>query len=302
MYRAAVGGLLALAMALAPGCTRPAASSPAPVENPAPPAPTSAPIEPPAQEAVVASAMGPVERLRGRAWSPVAKGDRVQAEDALRTGATGRADLEVGARARISVAEDTQVKVAELTDAVHRFHLTRGRVRADYEPDGQRVLRIEGAQAVAEATSAQFSALSTPGAFAVSAEIGSVDLRAAGEAVRVQAGEQSVVRDGRAPSPAAPLARSLLLKVALARGAGAPCAALEGVATPGAELLVDGDPAPLDASGRFRVETPPGRREIEVVVRDASGRRERQRVRCVAPALPAPTSARIEEMKIRWRE
>ncbi len=250
------------------------------------------------------SAMGSVERLRDRAWSKVATGDRVRAEDALRTGATGRADLEVDARARISVTEDTQIEVAELTDAEHRFHLTRGRIRADYEPDGRRLLRIEGerGEAVAEARSAHFSALSSPGAFAVSTETGSVNLRAAGDAVPIQAGEQSVAREGRAPSPAAPLARSLLLKVALAGGAAAPCGVLEGIATPGAELRVGGNATPLDASGHFRVEAPPGQRQIEVAIRDASGRQERQRVRCRSAAPVAPAHARIEELKIRWRE
>lgn len=300
---AAACRLLAVAMILSQGCQETPSAGPPPAAPSPSPAPSLADAHtPPPREALVSAAAGQVELRRGSAWTPVAPGDRVRAQDALRTAADGRADLDIGARDHLHVAENTEVKVAELSDAVHRFRLARGRIAAAYEAEGERVVQVEDATggAVAEARGGRFSALSAPGTFAVSAQTGTVNLRAAGVAVQIAPGEQSMVAQGLAPSPSAALPRALLLKVAAAGGAATPCAALEGSATPGTELLVDGEVAPTDAAGRFRVE--PRRRgaDVRVVARDASGRVEERRVRCAAPT-PAP-SPRIEEMRIRWRE
>jgi hypothetical protein len=288
--------LLAVAMLLSQGCQKTRPVGPAPDAAPSPRA------EPAAREARVAASAGRVERLRGTSWALLAAGERVQAHDALRTAADGRADLDIGARAHVHVAENTQVHLDELTETIHRFRLARGRLAAEYEPDGERVVRIEDAAggAAAEARAGHFSALSTPGSFAVSAQTGAVNLRAAGVSVRVAPGEQSVASEGRAPSPSAALPRALLLKVAAAGGALAPCSAVEGTAALGAELLVDGESAPTDSLGRFRAEPRKKGAEVQILARDASGRVEERLVRCPDPA-PTPTP-RIEEMRIRWRD
>ncbi len=296
---AAARWLLAVAMVLSPGCQKPPPAGPQPAAAASPAPPPFAPLD--AREALVAAAAGRVELFRGTSWSPVAAGDKVRAQDALRTAADGRADLALGARDHLQVAENTEVAVAELSAEVHRFRLARGRLAAAYEVQGERVVRVEDAAgaAVAETRAGRFSAIAAPGAFAVSAQTGTVNLRAAGAAVQVAPGEQSVVARGLAPSPPAALPRALLLKVAAAAGAADSCA-VEGAAAPGSELRVDGEVLPTDAFGKFRVEARRAGAEVHVMARDASGRVEEKRVRCLtATQTPSP---RIEEMKIRWRD
>jgi hypothetical protein len=256
--------------------------------------------EAPALEAVVAAVEGKVERQRGTDWSAVAVGDRVKAEDSLRTGTTGRADLEIGASSHVTVAENTQVKVAELTKAVHRFRIRRGRVAAAYQPDGERVLRIEGenGEAVAEAREARFSVRATDTTFAVATVTGTVNLRSAGATIAVGAGQLSVAEGGRAPSPAAPIPAKVLLKIAAA-AKGDPCATIEGLASPGAEVQVDDELAAVAGDGRFRVQVPgKGKREVRVVVRDVAGNTREQRLVCVATP---DNEQSIDHMKIRWK-
>jgi hypothetical protein len=253
----------------------------------------------PAQEAVVAAVVGKVERLRGSDWAKVSVGDRVKAEDSLRTGEKGRADLEIGDKSRLTVAEDTQVKVAELTAAVHRLKIKRGRVAAAYQPDGERVLRIEGesGEAVAEAKAASFSVRATDSSFAVATETGTVNLRSKGAAVDVAAGQLSVAEASAPPSPAAPIPTRVLLKVA-AFARTNPCADIQGDAPPGSEVLVQDKPVALAPDGHFKARVDEKDvREVHVVVRDVAGNTRAETLSCTAAKNPE-----INQMDIRWKE
>jgi len=114
----------------------------------------------------------------------------------------------------------------------------------------------------------------------------------------VAAGEVSAARAGEAPLPPAPISRALLLKVA--RSGGEPrsgaCARLRGIAEPGSEVTVDGEPVPLGRAGAFDALVPgrPGKREAVVAVRDAAGRVLERRLRCDAPPD-------ISDLKVRWK-
>lgn len=298
---------LLLALAVAGGAwlvfERSVRAPPAPRQVAEPHGPVPAPpMEPPAVvEPTVVSLEGMVERSGpAGSWEPVLAGERLQADGALRTARGARADLAVGPRARITVAERSQVAVAEVSAAVHRWKLVRGRIGVDYQADGARVLRIEGAggAATAETTGARFSALATSLGLAVATESGSVNLAAAGKAVVVAAGEASAARAGEAPLPPEPIPRALLLKVARSGSeprAGA-CARLRGTAEPGTEVTVDGEAVPLGRAGDFDTLVPgrPGKREVVVAVRDAAGRVVERRLRCDAPPD-------ISDLKVRWK-
>jgi hypothetical protein len=295
--RAAVAAL-ALTM-LACACEK----SVPPPPPPPPPAPTpvAAPRPPAEQEAVVAAIEGQVERLREGNWAALQVGDKVRTQDSLRTGPKSRTDLEIDAKARITIAEETQLSVSALTEAVHRFNLKRGRVAAAYEASGERVLRIEGERGeVAEANAAHFSVLASEKSFAVASEGGKVNLRAAGTTVTIAEGERSQAIAGEAPTAAAPIPVQLLLKVALAGRKGLGPCAVEGQADPGARVMVEGEPADVDAEGRFSATPKPGPGgKVKVVTVDALGRTKQQEVLCQAmPAKPPP----IDAVQIRWRE
>jgi hypothetical protein len=256
----------------------------------------------PPLQAVVISVEGEVEKGReGGTWSPLRPGDSVRVDALLRTGADGHTDLALGQRSRVSIGESTEVSIRELTDSVHRFRLTRGRMVADYERDAERVLRVEDGtgDTVAETRSARFSILSTGTGIAVATASGGVDLRARRKSVHVAGGEQSFVPDGAAPLPASAIPTSVLLKVAnaLAEGSDALCAEIDGEATPGSEVTVDGAAEPLDAAGRFhvRVTRKPGQSVVAVTIRDPAGREKTRRISCT------PGPAQIHDMAIRWK-
>lgn len=270
---------------------------PPPAPAPAPAAPANQPLQ-----AVVLSVEGEVEHGRQGAWSPLAPGETVQTNDVLRTGAHGKTDLRIDERSHLTLDASSEVSVRELTGLVHRFRLTRGRMAADYEPHGQRMLRVEDAagDASAETRGARFSVLSTGTTIAVASAAGQVVLRSSGNSVTVGGGETSVAVRGRGPSLPGRIPAAVLLKVANAVSAASAtlCAEVRGEAAPGSEVRIDGAPAALDAAGGFhqRVPRTPGKREALVEIVDPAGRRSARRVRCV------PLAAPIKDMAIQWNE
>jgi hypothetical protein len=260
------------------------------------PAPAPAPV---VHEAVVESVTGRVERNMPEGWADVSVGDRLRADDSLRTSRGAKTALRIGDNSRLTVTEGSQLTIRELTEQVHRFKV-RGNVFVDYKPDGQRVLRIENDDngAVAEAREARFSVLSTGTSLAIATESGTVDLKSKDQVIHVATGEEAFARAGEAPRPSAPIPTEVLLKVANAAAAGAAfCADVEGSAPAGSEVLVDGQPVVVDEQGRFSLRVPrsAGKHVVRVETRDASGRSKTNEVPCVADP------ARIKDLAIRWK-
>jgi hypothetical protein len=268
------------------------------------PAELHAAVAPPprsaAEEAVVEAVTGTVQRNGSHgSWVEVVAGEHLRADDSLRTGKGARTDLRIGDRARLTVAESSQLTIREITQTVHRFQLDRGRVKADYKPDGQRVLRIESAGGVAESHGARFSMLSTGTAVAIATDDGAVTLRSKDKAIEVAAGKQAVAMQGQVPTAAEPIPASVLLKVAnAAASTDGVCATIDGVAPAGTEVTVDGVAAQIASDGRFRVPVAHAAdgREVLVALRDASGHEETRKVRCVDPP------PRIRDFAIHWRK
>lgn len=278
-------------------------------EPPAPPEPVAAvpvpvPAAPAPEQAVVLNVTGNVEKAHGGEWSPLAVGDRLGSDESIRTGKGGRTDLRIGDKSNLSVTESTQVTIRELTRAVHRFRLERGRLAVDYKPDGERVLKIENEGAVAETHGARFSVLSTGATVAVATETGSVNFKAADKEVVVGEGQTAVARKGEAPEapePTAAVPVALLLKVAAAIPAENEkvCTRVSGSVAAGSEVLVDGVPAALDAQGRFDAEVPrrpSDKKQVLVATRDPLGREQTRAIPC------DPTDPRIHRLGIQWDE
>jgi hypothetical protein len=277
------------------------------IHRPAAPAPAvPAAEEPKIEEAIVVAVVGDVVRLSPNGGtSALAAGQRLRADDSVRTGRAGRTDLQLGARSRITVAERTQLTVREITEKLHRFRLAQGRIAVDYQADGVRLLRIESADggAVAETQGARFGVLSTGTAVAIATATGEVNLTSRHKTVEVRAGTHAVAAAGKPPSGAEPIPPKLLLKLADAAAAQEReglCAEVEGTAPAGAEVLVDGAPAAVAEDGRFRVRVPaaPEKKDVTVTIRDAGGRETIRTVPCGGSGnLP-----RIEDIAIRWRK
>jgi len=281
----------------------------------APPAPAQAPLAPQVAAAPAPASPPPapaelqVEQVLGAVdtggalgpWRPVAPGDHLRADDQLRTGPGASAELSAGPASRLVVGERTQLGVRELGAAVHRFRLTRGLVKVDYQPDGDRLVRIEAASgaAVAEARAARFHVAANGLAFAVASQTGAVTLSSSGSSVTLAQGEQALAEPGRPPSAPRPIPTDILLKVAAASrlGTAGGCLDTTGQAEPGALVTVDGEPVEVGQAGRFPVRV--ARRSAAgatVQVTSPDGRVATRTVACTA--LP---DAQIRELKVRWK-
>ncbi|WP_243336924.1 ATP-binding protein [Anaeromyxobacter soli] len=251
-----------------------------------------------AGEVVLESATGAIERLRPGGWEPVVAGERLREDDTIRTGAGAAATLAVGDRSRVAVSDATQLTVRELTAAVQRLRLSRGRISVDHQPDGARVLVVESddGASVARANEARFSVLASGRSLAVATETGVVRLQAAGASVDVSAGRQAVAFRGAAPDPSRPIPPALLLKIArTARGEGV--CTVSGVVDRGAEVRVEGRLVEVGGDGRFSVRLPArAAMRASVVIRDAAGHGAERQVPC-APIAPEQD---VSDFAVRW--
>jgi FecR protein len=254
-------------------------------------------------EARIISVKGNVQRgAHPGPWTPVREGDTLREHERIRTGEGGTAELSVDEKSAVLVSESTEVGVEEINRAVHRFRLVRGRVTADYDRDGRRALRIEGASGqVAEAeNAARFSVLATEETFTLATERGQVNLASAGAVVTVEAGQQASASGGRPPAAATPIPAEVLL-LATGKSSSYGCLEIQGEARPGSEVTVAGTPAAVDSSGQFRVRLDPElrkRQQITVRMRDALGRVEEKLIVCRSNGR----TERVSDIEIRgWR-
>lgn len=282
--------------------------APAPAGH-APVAPAPAPAkavasEPEAMVVVVMDVEGSVERGQGEAWKPLQAGDTLGHADSIRANAGARAELRVGAEdSQLTLLEGTEVKVAEVTRAVHAFQLKRGRVKVNYLPSEGRVLHLETEDgAVAETHGARFTLLRSGLTVAVATETGSVNLQSAGASVQVGAGEQSVAVAGQGPSAPVAIPKQVLLQVARRASGEALCATLVGQVRPGTEVWVDGAPAEVTREGRFqvRVSRSKGREGVRVEAKEPGGRVKEQLVACLPAHTRTPAAGGKDEVEFNW--
>ncbi len=246
--------------------------------------------------ALVVSADAGVERAAsGGPWDVARAGDMLRATDSIRTSARAKAEIALGPRARITLAERSEVTVREIDDAVQRLGLLRGRIGVEQTTEGPRVLRVEDASGTVAATArgGRWGAVASPGRLAVAAEEGAVRLESAGASVQVAAGMQAAAWRGLAPLPPAPVPRQVLLKVARVLESRRTHACAEVRVDVASEVEVNGAPVEVPKDGLVAVRAEDRRRGAEVVVRHASGRVERRRVACVE-------EADVTDLEVRW--
>jgi hypothetical protein len=269
------------------------AALPAPVPAPQAPAPAGR-----AGDALVVSADEGVQRTVGGGWAAVRAGDTLAVADSIRTGDRGSAELELGRGSRVTVAQRTEVTVRELTAAVQRIGLVRGRVGVNVAPDGTRVLRVEDAagQMSVTATGGRLGVVAAPSSLAVVAQEGGAVLESAGASVAVPAGHQATAWRGVAPVAPTPVPKQLLLRVVRAMDAKRATVCNVVQVDVAAEVLVNGEPVDTPSDGKIVLRVPPRgrRRSAELLIRDATGREERQQVPCWQD------EADVSDLEVRW--
>ncbi|HEY6101136.1 MAG TPA: FecR family protein [Anaeromyxobacter sp.] len=235
-------------------------------------------------DALVLSADAGVERRSAGGWTRARAGDALEVTDSIRAGEGSTAEIALGRRTRITLAERSEVTVRELTAAAQRVGLVRGRIGVDVRPDGTRVLRVEdpSGTVVARGVSGRFGVVASGGGLAIAAAAGRVTVESAGRAVEVPEGAETVAWRGTAPLPPRPIPREVVLRVArrIEERRASACLVLHvDVAT---ELLVNGEQVEVPADGTVVVHLPARtkRREVAVALRHAGGAVERRTLPC----------------------
>ncbi|MCP4674031.1 MAG: FecR domain-containing protein [Deltaproteobacteria bacterium] len=275
------------------------------VENPAkpaiPPKPAARKAPPPIS---VVEVEGSVQRKASDSkWIPVQTGDALLRDDAIRTDDGARAVLDIGKTATVEVSEKSEFSVREISQTVSKLRLEEGRISAVVTGDGGSVLKVEakGSDAVAEMEKGEFAVLTDgKGQVSVATQKGQARLSAAGETVEIQAGMQSVVQPGGAPSGPEAIPKSLFLKVKR------PSAlvmrkketVIEGRTNPGVVISVNHVQVAVDESGSFRktVSLSEGKNQVVVAAEDVMGRREEEAL----PAITVDTKPPRVHSKIKW--
>lgn len=273
---------------------------------PAPAEPRLVPAMVPDVRATVVEVVGSVEWTHDGKWEALREGYELSPDDSVRTGPGARVDLKVGDEAsNLSILERSEVRVGEVTRAVHTIRLRHGRIHVDYGGREDRVLRVQSESGtVAETRAARFTMLRNGAMVAVVTRSGSVSLSSAGGTVHIGAGQQSVVFDGARPLAAEPIPLEVLLKVASKASARSSlCVSLSGKVRVGTEVFVDGEPAEVSSDGSFEVDVL--RREslgeVKVVAREPGGGSREEMVACRPPRARAEPP-RVESVKFRWDE
>lgn len=265
------------------------------VATPPPPSPTpsaspspSAVSDPASARIIARGVEGLVEKrtaIGGDAWVPVAGGDELAQDDRLRTGAGGQAILEVGDSATVTVAEGSQVAVAEISRETSRVRLEGGRLRAKVKggTEGSALtVEFKDTDTKVEATAgADFSAgTAGNGQVSVAATEGRIMLiaRAGKERVELGAGELATSKPGVAVEKGR-IPTALLLKVGKAppRATRTRETLVAGQATPGSIVSVNGVKTVVGADGKFSTKVPlsEGKNKLVVSASDLAGRSQR---------------------------
>jgi hypothetical protein len=233
----------------------------------------------------------------------VRAGDELSLSDTLRTTTGATAVLALGEHSLVEISPESQIQVAEISRNTSRVQLDDGRIHATVTTDDARLrVTFRGSDAVAESGTGEFSALTDgDGRLAVASRKGEVTLTARDRTVTVAAGQQSVVSPDLPPAAPVEIEPSLFLKV------GRPSSlvqreketVVEGTASPGAIVDVNGVRAIVGSDGRFATRVPlhEGRNGLVVKAMTASGERQTETL----PAITVDSKPLDVSGKVEWK-
>lgn len=229
---------------------------------------------------------GHVERRghEGEQWQPLAPNTSVSEQDSVRTDEGATAVLSSDNGLEISLAEQSELAMLALRADQAKVIVQRGRLSADTGDRGAKLsVGARDNDAWVEAKQSAFAVLRDgDGQLAVAVTEGGVAVTAQQTSVQVNAGEQSIVPRNQPPAKPTRIPPSLFLKVARSGPSrvNQRTTELAGVTTPGAAVFVNGVPAKTDATGAFKAKVPlrEGRNQLQVSVRDALGRTQKEQL------------------------
>lgn len=280
-------GLIAILAALPLGyflfLHQPPAPPPPAVPPPQQEAPPSeAPPEKRAMELKLEEIRGTVEVRRGSGeWRTASVGEALHPSDAVRTREGAYAVIIGGEAVEIRMEAGAEVSVEELTDKLTRILLDSGMTTARVKMGAGQTFEMKaaGSDALARTESGTFTMNNNgAGTVALATLVGEVAFSGQRKVVIVRAGQQSVIRPGRAPTEPTPIPTSLLLKVnwpAQPRRK----VVVSGQTDPGNRVEVGGRIVPTDEEGRFSQVLPlqEGSNSVKVDVVSVGGLRHEEK-------------------------
>jgi hypothetical protein len=222
---------------------------------------------------------GKVEFLRrGQSWQPAEEGMLIEPEDRVRTDQGSKAVLSMPGTFSVELDVQSDFQVKTLTENLSRFLLEDGMIAADVVENSQTTFEVASSTSLARTTGASFRmGVNQEGLVAVGASRGAVDLSAEGKVVRVREGFMARAARGKAPEDPIRVPKALLLKVIWPgkKELASRTLALNGRTERGARVLVDGEPAKVDASGHFSTVATlqEGRNRLQITSYDVGGNR-----------------------------
>jgi Glucodextranase, domain B/FecR protein len=227
----------------------------------------------------IATVTGQVERkVFGSDWQTAYEGELLSVKDSIRTSTDSRVVLAMEDDSTVTVEDHTEVDVEELNRAVTKFRLTQGKLKADVRSEGGRSLLVSSrtGEITASSRGGAFAVMAkSDGSLAVATSRGVVDLASAGEAVSVEAGQQSVAKPGAAPSLVTKIPSSVFLKVDWPEEqiTSQERIVIRGRTDVGARIVLNNKVVPVRADGSFEMEVDldEGENELDVVAEDVAG-------------------------------
>lgn len=256
-----------------------------------------------AAQAVVTASHGKVELSRGASgnWSAAKVGDRLGAQDALRTD-VGEADVAVeGVKLRLHDASKLEMRAVEKRGLRTRVH---GSVESEVDKSGKLDVEIADTDAVAHSEGGHFFVTADGRTVAVASVTGSVNLTSKGKSVDVAKGQVSRI-DTPDASPSTPTdaLRRVLLAVQWpnAKETNQATVPISGRVEPGSRVFVQGQPVVVESGGTFRAEVPlkQGKQKIAIVTVDALGRRKQ--VEGTVKRDDSLPAAKVKKKLWQWR-
>lgn len=253
-------------------------------------------------DVVVLEVMGTVVLDRvGEARTGVEQGQGLRARDGLVVGEGGRAVVGVGAETRLTLEEQSSIRVLEVGKDAVRVELEEGRVSARVRPGSPAIGVLSGGRTLT-ATDADFTvAADMDAALAVQTERGRVEVAGVAGVSAVSAGQRLSDMPGGKPV-LGEIPPELLLQVAWPQGGPVrdDAVKLTGRTEPYARVRGTGAGPPADAradaEGRFELTLPlsEGENALNLEVRDVVGNRKAEGHKVSRDSTaPAATSAEV---------
>ena len=237
-----------------------------------------------------------------REWNTVVSGDILTVDDMIQTSENSSVLLDLGQSSTIELAENASIEIRELTSAIQKLGLIRGRASVDYKKNGEKLLKIENRDKTIVATvdKGKFAIMNNGRMLAVATSTGQVDLTSAGKTVIIKEGKESHALKGSAPAKPYVIPMEVMLKIASGKCIDYPgqTVIVKGTAPIGAEVVVDNRLVDINRNGSFFIKFKlySKDRKVMVLIKDVAGNSRKNILRC----LKYTPGASIRAVNIDW--